>query len=329
MVLAFIEHDRGVMNPVCPEMLTLARGLSASLNVSLQAVLIGSNALGLRDELHRYGVSRIHVAEHPMLDDYAPDAWAKSIDQLIASAKPEVVLAAATEKGNEILARVGALKGLPMAANCVELHPGSSFQVLRYRWGSSLLEEARLHGDPKLITMAPHLIEATEVGTPTEATLESFSPILEQKDLRVRVTAREETSSEGVNLKTAPVVVGGGRGVGSTEGFKELEELARLLGGAVGGSRVVTNNGWRPHSDQIGLTGNRIAPKLYIACGISGAIQHLVGCKGAKHVLVINKDREAPFFRRADYGVVGDLHDILPALIAEIRKRTSRTGSPS
>jgi electron transfer flavoprotein alpha subunit len=325
MVLAFIEHDRGVMNPVCPEMLTFARGLSASLDVPLQAVLIGSSALGLRDPLQRYGVSHIHVAEHPLLDDYAPDAWAKSIDQLIASARPAVVLAAATEKGNEILARVGARKGLPMAANCVELHPGSSFQVLRYRWGSSLLEEALLHGDPKLISMAPHLIEAVEVETPREATLESLSPTLEQRDVRVRVTAREETSSEGVNLKTAPVVVGGGRGVGSTEGFKELEELARLLGGAVGGSRVVTNNGWRPHSDQIGLTGNRIAPKLYIACGISGAIQHLVGCKGAKHVLVINKDREAPFFRRADYGVVGDLHDILPALIAEIRKRSTVT----
>jgi len=111
--------------------------------------------------------------------------------------------------------------------------------------------------------------------------------------------------------------------VGSEAGFQVLEELASLLGGAVGGSRVATNNGWRPHSHQIGLTGNRIAPNLYIACGISGAIQHLVGCKGAKHVMVINKDSGAPFFRRADYGVVGDLHEILPALISEIRKKSS------
>ena len=122
-------------------------------------------------------------------------------------------------------------------------------------------------------------------------------------------------------------MVGGGRGVGSAEGFRVLEELAGLLGGAVGGSRVVTNNGWRPHSVQVGLTGNRIAPDLYIACGISGAIQHLVGCKGAKHVMVINKDRDAPFFRRADYGVVGDLHEILRALIEAIRARRAKAGA--
>jgi electron transfer flavoprotein alpha subunit len=324
MILTFIEHDRGAMNPVCLETLTSGRGLAAGSGVSLQAVLIGSRSLALRDALQRYGVSRIHLAEHPALEDYAPEAWAKSIAQLIGSVRPHVVLAAATERGNEILARVGALASLPMAANCVEVNAGSPFRVLRYRWGSSLLEEAHVHGDPKLITIAPHLIDPCESETRTEASVESFSPTLEQKDLRVRVCAREDTASEGVNLKTAAVVVGGGRGVGSTEGFHLLEELAGLLGGAVGGSRVVTNNGWRPHSDQIGLTGNRIAPHLYIACGISGAIQHLVGCKGARHVLVINKDREAPFFRRADYGVVGDLHEILPALIEAIRKKKTQ-----
>ncbi len=326
MVLAFIEHDRGVMNPACLEVLTFGRGLSAGLGVPLRAVLIGPGALGLQEVLHRYGVLRVHLVEHAWLDDFVPEAWAKSLAQLIESARPQVVLGASTDRGNEVLARVGAMAGLPMAANCVELKPGSPFQVLRYRWGGSLLEEANLHGDPKLITIAPHLLEATEEKISAETTLESFSPSLEEKDLRVRVTAREETLSEGINLKTASVVVGGGRGVGSSEGFQVLEELARLLGGAVGGSRVATNNGWRPHSDQIGLTGNRIAPDLYIACGISGAIQHLVGCKGAKHVMVINKDREAPFFRRADYGVVGDLHEILTALNDEIRKRKTQPG---
>ena len=323
MVLAFIDHDRGILNPLCLQVLTLGRQLSESSGVPLQAVVIGCDTPGLRDEIHRYGVSRIHLAKHPWLDDYAPEAWAKSVAQLIKSAQPRVVLAASTDRGNEVLAHVGALTELPMAANCVQLNPGEPFQVVRYRWGSSLLEEADLHGDPKLITIAPHIIDAKEGKTCAEPTLEAFSPELEEKDLRVRVTAREETHSEGVDLRTASVVVGGGRGVGSQEGFKVLEELASLLGGAVGGSRVATNNGWRPHSDQIGLTGNRIAPDLYLACGISGAIQHLVGCNRAKHVMVINKDRGAPFFRRADYGVVGDLHEILPALIAEIRKKKS------
>ena len=327
MILTFIEHDRGNMNPVCLETLTSARELAAGSGVSSEAVLIGSQSVGLREAVQRYGVSQIHLLEHDGLKEYAPEAWAKGIAQLMESIRPVAVLAAATERGNEILARVGALTSLPMAANCVEVRGGSPFQVLRYRWGSSLLEEAQLHGDPKLITLTPHLIEAREAETQAEASLVHFTPALDPKDQRVRVSAREETASEGVNLKTASVVVGGGRGVGSAEGFQLLEELAGLLGGAVGGSRVVTNNGWRPHSDQIGLTGNRIAPNLYIACGISGAIQHLVGCKGAKHVMVINKDREAPFFRRADYGVVGDLHEILPALIEAIRARKARAGA--
>ncbi len=323
MVLAFIDHDRGTSNLVCLQMLTFGRQLAETLGVPLQALLIGCDAAGLRDDLHRYGVSQVHVVKHPWLEDYAPEAWAKCVAQVIKSLRPKVVLAASTERGNEVLAHVAALTGLPMATNCMEVNTGPPFQVLRQRWGSSLLEEAELHGDPKLATIAPHVIEAKEGKTCAEASLETFSPILEEKDLRVRVTAREETQSEGVDLRTASVVVGGGRGVGSEEGFRTLEELAGLLGGTVGGSRVATNNGWRPHSHQIGLTGNRIAPNLYIACGISGAIQHLVGCKGAKHVMVINKDSGAPFFRRADYGVVGDLHEIVPALISEIRKKKS------
>ena len=151
-------------------------------------------------------------------------------------------------------------------------------------------------------------------------TVEDFTPTLGDEHFVVRVTRREEPSSGAVRLDTARVVVGGGRGVGSTEGFELLEELADLLGGAVGGSRVVTNLGWRPHSDQVGQTGARIAPDLYIACGISGAIQHIVGCKAAKRILVINKDQNAPIVARADWAVIGDLHEIVPAIVAELRK---------
>src|SRR5207244_2931696 len=147
-----------------------------------------------------------------------------------------------------------------------------------------------------------------------------FEPELEPADLVARVVNREAKASAGVSLTDAKVVVGGGRGVGSADGFARLEELAGLLGGAVGGSRVVTSLGWRPHSDQIGQTGLRIAPDLYIACGISGAIQHIVGCKAAKRILAINKDRNAPIVARADWAAIGDLHEILPAVIAELRR---------
>ena len=137
------------------------------------------------------------------------------------------------------------------------------------------------------------------------------------------MTRRAAPTSGAVRLDTARVVIGGGRGVGSKEGFEPLEELASLLGGAVGGSRVVTNLGWRPHSDQVGQTGARIAPDLYIACGVSGAIQHIVGCKGAKRILVINKDQNAPIVARADWAIIGDLHEIVPAIVTELRKNGS------
>lgn len=319
MILAFIEHDHGALNSASLQMLTCARKAAQETGAFVHAVLIAGGE-DFRESLRRYGVSHIYQIKHPVLDEYAPVAWARSITQVMKSYPPSAVMAAGTDRGNEILAWVGAITGLPMAANCVEFR-SSAATVVRQRWGGSLLEEASLHGQPQILTVALFAFEASEAGDSPDTTFEVIKPSVDEKDRRVRVVAREETVSAGVNLQTARVVVGGGRGVGSADGFRVLEELAGVLGGAVGGSRVATNNGWRPHAVQVGLTGNRIAPDLYIACGISGAIQHLVGCKAAKHVLVINKDRDAPFFRRADYGVTGDLHEVIPALIDEIRRR--------
>jgi len=252
---------------------------------------------------------------HDRLDEYAPEAWAQAILEL----EPEVVVAPGTDRGHEVLAHVAARIGVPLAANVVEAAlDGDSLRLTRQRWGGSLLEEASLTGSPKLLTIAPHTVQARPAGVTT--TVEEFTPTLGDEHLLVRVMRREEPFAGTVRLDTARVVVGGGRGVGSKEGFQLLEELANLLGGAVGGSRVVTNLGWRPHSDQVGQTGARIAPDLYIACGVSGAIQHIVGCKGAKRILVINKDRNAPIVARADWAVIGDLHEIVPAIVAELRK---------
>jgi electron transfer flavoprotein alpha subunit len=320
MILGFIEHDHGIPSSTSLQMLTCARKAAQETGASVHAVVVGGEIEKFRESLRSHGISHIYHVRHPALDEYAPVAWARSIMQLIGAHSPSTVMAAATDRGNEILAWVGAIAGLPVAVNCVELR-STTANVLRQRWGGSLLEEANLRGRPQIITVALFAFDAAEVDDPPDTTLEVIAPAVEEKDLRVRVAAREETVSAGVNLQTARVVVGGGRGVGSAEGFSVLEELADVLGGAVGGSRVATNNGWRPHSVQVGLTGNRIAPELYIACGISGAIQHLVGCKAAKHILVVNKDGDAPFFRRADYGVIGDLHEIIPALITEIRRR--------
>ena len=246
---------------------------------------------------------------------YAPGAWAAGIVQLIERDSPAAVVAAASDRGAEVMAHAAARLGLPLAANVVSAEDGEPMRVVRQRWGGSLLEEATLSAPVKLLTVAQHAVAAEPGGEEVE----TFVPRLNEDDLRVRVVRREEPEAGTISLGDARVVVAGGRGVGSAEGFGVLQELADALGGAVGGSRVVTNLGWRPHADQIGQTGLRIGPDLYIACGISGAIQHWVGCKGAKTILAINKDKDAPIVQRADYAVIGDLHEVVPAIVAALR----------
>lgn len=245
---------------------------------------------------------------------YAPAAWGAAIVEAARSGGAAAVLAPGSDRGNELLAHVGAALDLPMAANCTALALGTPSTVTRVRWGGSLLEEARVHGSPLLATVAAHVVAAA----PIDESVRTLA--VAGGDAPVRVLERISTATGGISLTEAPVVVSGGRGVGSSEAFAVIEELAGLLGGAVGCSRAVTSAGWRPHTDQVGQTGTKVSPDLYIACGISGATQHMAGCKGAKKLLAINSDGEASIFANADYGVIGDLHEILPAVSAEIRK---------
>jgi electron transfer flavoprotein alpha subunit len=186
---------------------------------------------------------------------------------------------------------------------------------MRVRWGGSLLEEAQLIGSPLLFTSAAHAVAAEPIGD-----VETVTATGSDADHVVHVSEQIPASTSGVSLTDADVVVSGGRGVGSAEGFSVIEELAELLGAAVGCSRAVTSAGWRPHTDQVGQTGSKVSPEIYIACGISGATQHMAGVKGAKRLLAINPDGEASIFAGADYAVIGDLHEVVPAISAEIRK---------
>ena len=256
------------------------------------------------DQVHAVGI------EDPA--GYSPDGAATALANVIGERRPNVVVAPGTERGNEVLAHVAAQLDLPLAANCVSVTPGDPITLTRVRWGGSLLEEARLHGAPALVTVAPHAVAADTANLEIESIPAAAG--------QVRVAERVEALSAGVSLADADVVVSGGRGVGSAEGFAVIEELAELLGAAVGCSRAVTSAGWRPHTDQVGQTGTKVSPSLYIACGISGATQHMAGCKGAKKLLAINPDREASIFANADYAVIGDLHEVVPAISAEIRK---------
>lgn len=290
-----------------------AISLARELGGPLHAVSVGAAVTGLG----AYGVETLHVAEDDRLSAYAPAAWAACLEQLIDRVGPDAVVAAGTNRGNEVLGHLAARRDLPFAANCIAV--GSDGSVTRVRWGGSLLEEARINADLKLLTVAPHMVEATTLNG-GEAAMEPFAPQLDEADLAVRVVEHAETPTAGISLAEAKVVVSGGRGVGSADGFGMLEELAGLLNAAVGCSRVVTMAGWRPHTDQVGQTGTKVAPDLYIACGISGATQHIAGCKGAKKILAINSDAEAPILASADYAVIGDLAEIVPAITAELRK---------
>jgi electron transfer flavoprotein alpha subunit len=236
---------------------------------------------------------------------YQPAAWAKAL----AAQDADVIVAAGSDRGNELLAHVGAILDVPFAANVTAIDGET---VTRQRWGGSLLEESRLHGTPQLLTVAPHTQPAAEIG--------EIDTLTAEDDGSPKVLERIEESSGGVSLRDAKVVVSGGRGVGSAEAFSIIEELASLLGAAVGCSRVATSAGWRPHADQVGQTGTKISADLYVACGISGATQHVAGAKGAKRILAINTDPEAPILGVADYAVIGDLHEVVPAISAELRK---------
>jgi electron transfer flavoprotein alpha subunit len=236
---------------------------------------------------------------------YQPSAWAAAL----AAQEAETIVAAGSDRGNELLAHVAALLDQPFAANVTHVDGDA---VTRVRWGGSLLEEAHLHGSRRILSVAPHTQPAAAaVPVETLAAPDDGSP-------RVLETVSE--AGGGISLRDAKVVVSGGRGVGSSEAFDIIEELAGLLGGAVGCSRVVTSAGWRPHADQVGQTGTKISADLYVACGISGATQHIAGAKGAKKILAINSDPEAPILATADYAVIGDLHEIVPAISAELRR---------
>jgi len=307
-----VEHDAGSPDELSLQALALARDLGSPVH----ALAIGASVTGLG----AYGVETLHTVEDDRLSTYAPAAWAACLEQLVDQLQPSAVIAAGTNRGNEVLGHLAARRDLPFAANVIGV--GSDDTVTRVRWGGSLLEEARIDSDLKLLTVAPHMVEAATVNG-GEAAVERVEPAIDEADLVVRVVEHAETPSAGISLAEAKVVVSGGRGVGSAEGFGMLEELAGLLNAAVGCSRVVTMAGWRPHTDQVGQTGTKVAPDLYIACGISGATQHIAGCKGAKKILAINSDAEAPILSNADYAVIGDLAEIVPAITAELKKARS------
>lgn len=319
-VLVVVEHDRGALAPASLEALTVARSLAGQLATTVEALTIGASGDELAADLGSYGAVRVHQAHDDVLGDYGPEAWGEVVAQAVLSLSPAVVIACGTDRGNEVIAQAAARLDAPFAANVTEFRPNGSFEMTRVRWGGSLLEIATLEGDTKLVTVAHHAVEASPADSPSSAVTVVLAVDLDPSLARTVVRDRVEREA-GVTLATAPVVVGGGRGVGSPEGFAALQELATVLGGVVGCSRAVTNNGWRNHADQVGQTGTRIAPDVYFACGISGAIQHWVGAMASKNIIAINTDAQANMVTKAGYAVIADLHQMVPAITEEVRRR--------
>jgi electron transfer flavoprotein alpha subunit len=327
-VLALVELDGSTGEPVDASLraLGLARGLGP-----VSAVVFADTA----PDLGPAGVTGVYLIEPSSVPGYAPVAWARVLCGLAGLAGPAgpsgvtAVVAASTDRGNEVMAHLGAITGMPMAANCVAVTSDRGdgngahrlVRLVRQRWAGLLLEDAVLEAPVALLTVAADAVPPdVSVQTSDPVTVHVHQPELAEGDLAVRAV-ESAVGAGGVSLASARVVVGGGRGVGGPDGFAPLEELADLLGGVVGVSRVVTSEGWRPHRQQVGQTGTKITPELYLACGISGAIQHIAGCSGAKHIIAINTDPGAPILTHADYAVIGDLHQVVPALVTALRAR--------
>jgi electron transfer flavoprotein alpha subunit len=324
MILTLVEQSLdGVAVDTSLEALTFARALSTEGGgVPVDAIVVGAVGDELRKELASFGVRSVHQVGGEAAAAYAGAAWASAILTVREQAKSVVVLAAGTDRGNELMAHVAARAGVAMAANVLEFDGLSPFKVTRQVVGGAALEEMVLDQRPAVFTVAGHAVEPKPAESPGPADLVEHTPEIAAADLVARVVSSEEPESdESGGLKNARVVVGAGRGAGGPDGFGELLELTELLGAALGVSRVVTAAGWRPHHEQVGQTGSRISPDLYIPCGISGAIQHWAGCSSAKTILAINTDAEAPMVTRATYAVIGDLHEVVPAINEEIRRR--------
>ena len=316
MILVLVDHDRGELDQLSLRALTAAR----KLGQDVEAIVIGKEGAALAGIVGEYGAKVLHVASHANITDYTPMASGRALKDLVEKLKPAAVLAAGSPRGNEQLAHLAAFLDLPMAAECSEITLGSPHHVLRARWAGNLIESANVHAELLIATVLAFSTEP-ESAHGGAATVSEFEPSLQPSDYAVKVLSRDAGESKGgVTLNDAKVIVSGGRGVGGPDGFGQIEELANLLGGTVGCSRVVTSSGWRPHAEQVGQTGTKVAPDLYIAAGISGAMQHIAGMKNSKTIVVINTDPEAPILSYADYAIIGDLHQVIPALTSAIRQ---------
>lgn len=308
------QHD-GAFRKVTFETVSEGRRLADGLNTDLTAVVMGSGVENITGELEKYGADKILMADDPVLAEYTTDAYTNVLANIIKPLDPELIIIGASTQGKDLAARLAARLDAGMAMECVAIRLENSGLVFtRPMFGGKVLADVEIEGTPKIAAVRPNVMSITE--SPKAASVEKAD--VQAGDVVTSVIETKAEAGDKVELTEADIIVSGGRGTGGD--YAVIEELAALFGGAVGASRSAVDEGWRPHSDQVGQTGKVVSPNLYVACGISGAIQHLAGMSTSKYIVAINKDPEAPIFSKADFGVAGDLFDVVPEIIEEVKK---------
>jgi len=315
-ILVIVEEDNGKANLLSLEALSLGQKLSSSGGHQLAACVLGSSAEQCVDEISQFGATQIIIVEG--LSQYSQDAFLSGISQAIDSFSADYILVGSTVYAREYIPKLAAKLGGSVTTEVKECEiTDDKVLVKRPMFTGKVIQELELLKKPVVLSLKPRAFEIARVDKSSpeviklKATEEKLGAVL--KDIL-------DSAKGKIDLHTADIIVSGGRGMGGPEHYKLLEELSDLLGGTVGASRAAVDAGWRPHSDQVGQTGKIVSPTLYIACGISGAIQHIVGIQGSKYILAINKDPDAPIFKKADFGIVDDLFKVIPALIEEVKK---------
>jgi electron transfer flavoprotein alpha subunit len=324
-MFAFAEARGGELRKVAFEAVAAARSAAdATGGGQVHALVFGAPGIASRAEgLGRFGADVVYVVEHASFERYAPEAFAATAAERLKAGSYRVAVFPASAEGRDLAPRVAARLGLGLASDVIGFEiRGDAILAEHPAYTGKVNVTLRLTGTPAIVSLRPGALPATE--QPRAARIETAAPAVDPAAARVVVTELAQQASTTLDLGEAPVIVSGGRGLRAPEHFKLVEDLAAAFGNAaVGATRAVTDDGWRPATDQIGQTGRVVSPDLYVAVGISGAIQHLAGMRTAKTIVAINKDRDAPIFKVADYGIVGDLFEVVPRLTDEVRKARS------